>query len=177
MNAPLHYFFCLESGSMAKVPGVDDEYEVKLWRPSLLETHPKGVWAFAFPVWWLMHWLRMFSNREYSVLVLYRNGRAVHRSSVYPRFFRFPFMGPADLQIGNTYTEPTERGRGLAMFAIGEIVQRFAEPGRRFWYLVDARNAASVRAVERAGFSRVGVGCKEARFGVRLLGRYSMSGP
>ena len=83
-------------------------------------------------------------------------------------------MSPLDLQIGNTWTNPQYRGRGLAPSAIRRIVTQFHGPRRAFWYLVDKQNASSVAAVERAGFERIGEGVRESRLGVRLLGYFAL---
>jgi hypothetical protein len=40
---------------------------------------------------------------------------------------------------------------------------------------VEERNQASIRAVEKEGFTLVGRGSRVPRFGVRLLGYYAIS--
>lgn len=131
----------------------------------------------AFRVWWLLHYLRVFANRDYSLLLVYRGDRLVHRSGVYPRYLRFPFMGRIDLQVGDTWTAEDERGRGLARFAVAEVVRRLSAPGRRFWYLCEPANTASVRVIERAGFRLAGMGEREPRFGVGVLGAFRLREP
>lgn len=149
-------------------------YRTLLWRPRGSELRPPGVRGTVFLVWWLLHRLRVFRNREYGVLLVFSGNTLVHRSGVYPGYLRFPFMADQDLQIGDTWTHEGHRGRGLATHAIREIVARCARPGRRFWYLVEASNAASIRVIEKAGFTLVGEGRRIARFGIRLLGAYVM---
>ena len=83
-------------------------------------------------------------------------------------------MQANDLQIGDTWTDPGHRGKGLAASSIQEIVARCARPGRAFWYLVDDANSASIKAVERAGFSLAGEGRIQKRFGLGILGEYVM---
>src|SRR5437868_9514403 len=87
---------------------------VVLWRPSPLEATPPGVKGVAFKIWWAFHHFRIFANRAYALMLIYDGDRLVHRSGVYPRYFRFPFMSDQDLQIGNTWTDPQYRGKGLA---------------------------------------------------------------
>jgi len=94
---------------------------------------------------------------------------------IFPPFFRFPFMSPHDLQIGLTFTEPAYRGQELALLAIREIVHRLAMPDRRFWYLVEEENQASIRVIEKAGFQCVGRGVKLPRFGLKFLGYYAFT--
>ena len=65
-------------------------------------------------MWWLLHLLHVFANRDYALLLIDVDDRLVHRTGVYPRYLRFPFMATGDLQIGNTWTDEACRGRGLA---------------------------------------------------------------
>jgi predicted GNAT family acetyltransferase len=83
-------------------------------------------------------------------------------------------MGLADLQIGNVWTEPELRGRGLATAAICQVVTELAAPDRAFWYVTARENLPSVRAVERAGFELVGAGERIPRWGLRVLGSFTM---
>jgi RimJ/RimL family protein N-acetyltransferase len=136
---------------------------------------PPGPKALAFIVWWLFHAFRVFSNRDYSALIVLRNGYPVHRSCVFPRYFRYPFMSATDLQIGDTWTCPSERGKGLATFALKAIAECHRVPGRELWYLVDEQNQPSIRVAENAGFSASGFGCRTRLFGVRILGQYVLT--
>jgi RimJ/RimL family protein N-acetyltransferase len=81
-------------------------------------------------------------------------------------------MGPNDLQIGDVWTHPAHQNRGLASFAIQEIVRTKARPDGVIWYLVDAANLPSIRMIEKLGFHRVGVGRRSRRLGVSLLGQF-----
>jgi RimJ/RimL family protein N-acetyltransferase len=130
-----------------------------------------------FIVWWLLHQLHLFKNRDYHQVVIRRDGRVVHRSGVYPGFPRFPFMIGADLQIGDTWTSPDERGRGLALMAIAETIRRLGRFDRRFWYLCETENTASIRVIEKAGFTPVGIGRKRPRLGLLALGAYVLDEP
>lgn len=147
----------------------------EFWKPSLEEVAPAGVKGAVFVVWWLMHQLRLFANRDYAQYVVREDDRVIHRSGIYPRYLRFPFMGTDDLQIGDTWTDPDYRGRGLATEAVASIVGARARPGRRFWYVVSDDNTASVRAIEKAGFSLSGVGERRPRLGLRALGAYVLT--
>jgi RimJ/RimL family protein N-acetyltransferase len=155
-------------------PSIDETYESELWRPTLWTFTPPDVRGAAFQVWWLFHTAHVFANRDYALLLIRSRGRVVHRSGVYPRYFRFPFMNSRDLQVGDTWTAPDHQGRGLATFALQEIVRRLGQPGRRFWYLTDSENTASCRVAERAGFNLYGIGDRTSPFGMRILGRYRL---
>ena len=83
-------------------------------------------------------------------------------------------MSKNDLQIGDVWTHPEHRGRGLATYGLREIVRRRWVAGRRFWYVVDTGNGASIRVAEKAGFVKCGEGIRTKRLGLNLLGEYKM---
>jgi ribosomal protein S18 acetylase RimI-like enzyme len=123
-----------------------------------------------------MHYLGLFANPGYGVLVVYHGGRLVHRSGLFPRHARFPFMAQDDLQIGDVWTDPGHRRRGIASFAIRQLVADKAKHGRRIWYVVEADNARSIQMVEGLGFVRVGIGTRTRRLRLSLFGQFVMNG-
>lgn len=130
----------------------------------------------AHMVYSAFHRFGVFANADYSAVCLEEEeGKPLHVSCVFPRFFRFPFMAADDLQIGATFTETSARGCGLAQHALIEAVQRLAKPGRTFWYLTEDANRASCRVAEQAGFDLVGHGARMPRFGVSALGAYRLA--
>ncbi len=148
-------------------------YRVRLWRPAGLRIIPPGPWEKRLIAWGLMHLFGGFRSRDYAALLVETAaGEVAHRSSAFPPYFAFPFMGRDDLQIGLTITEPAHRGKRLAACAIQAMLAAMVVPGRRFWYIVEAENRASVRAVEAAGLRRAGTASRSAGAGTRLLGRY-----
>lgn len=118
--------------------------------------------------------LRVFPNRDYSVLEIYSGGACVHRSCVFPAFFRFPFMARNDLQIGDTWTANDHRGKGLATWAVDKIIELYSTPDRRIWYVTEQVNQPSVGVATKAGFSLIGYGFKKPRLGASFLGYYAM---
>jgi RimJ/RimL family protein N-acetyltransferase len=76
-----------------------------------------------------------------------------------------------------TFTRPDARGNGLALRAVLEIVNRYGDPDRQFWYLTEEANAASVAVIRKAGFELAGTGDKRPRYGLRFLGFYDMAPP
>jgi RimJ/RimL family protein N-acetyltransferase len=150
-------------------------YEYHLWCPGLFRVIPRGLPCFPFAAWWLLHIFRVFSNRGYGVLLIYYHAELVHRTVVFPRYFRFPFMGQADLQIGNTWTAERYRGQNLAGFAIQAIRDRDPRPDRVYWYVCEESNIASIRVVEKLGFRKVGDCLRVSRFGMRMLGAFMMT--
>jgi GNAT superfamily N-acetyltransferase len=146
-----------------------------LWRPSLLRFVPPGLPLVPYGAWWLFHYAGIFGNPDYRILLLYDKGVPLHRSVVTPPFFRFPFLGREDLQIGDTWTAPESRGRGIAAAALRQVVDRLGRPGRTFWYVVEEENGASIAAVRKAGFERHGTAVRTSRLGLRLLGAYELT--
>ena len=101
----------------------------------------------------------------------------VHYSGFTARYWRFPFLSDDDVQVGDTWTEPAHRGRGIARFALFEILRTRGKSGRKFWYVVDELNRPSIRVAESAGFVLEGEGTWVKPFGIKLLGSYVMRTP
>jgi RimJ/RimL family protein N-acetyltransferase len=127
-------------------------------------------------VWWLFHVLHIFANRSYRVIVISHEGTPVHRSCIFPGYFRFPFMESQDLQVGDTWTSPEHRGKGLATWGLCEAIKVAQKSGGRVWYLVDDDNPASIRVCTKVGMRQVGTGRRTRRMGLRLFGAYVMEG-
>jgi hypothetical protein len=126
-------------------------------------------------VWSLFHRLGVFKSKDYCiVLVRDREGAVVHRSHVFPPFFRFPFMERTDMQVGDTLTEPEHRCKKLAECALAFAVEAFKNEGRAVWYVVHEENAPSIRVARKVGFELVGRGVRTKRLGVRFLGAYKI---
>jgi RimJ/RimL family protein N-acetyltransferase len=151
--------------------------QVALWRPSWRRVPPPLLRSRVTWVWWLFHNLHVFRSRAFCVILVSRDGRLVHRSSVFPPYFRFPFMQPADLQIGDTWTDEAERGRGIATAVIGVALTVLTRRDAHAWYVVEEDNRASIRAVEKAGFVLAGRGERFPRLGLRALGYYAITEP
>jgi len=148
-----------------------------LWRPSPTRLVPVPGAGARTLVWWLFHYGRVFTNRDYCVLLVREGDKFVHRAIVSPRYFRFPFMARDDLQVGDVWTAPSQRGRGIASSALRHIIAFLAKPGRRFWYVTTEDNLPSRRAAEKAGFRCVAEGTREPRLGFRILGQYRITSP
>lgn len=176
-------FFCLHGAdasghelAAARRAGGSD-YAAEFWSPSLRTPFPPGRHDPRIMAYSGMHAFGMFACPEYSmVMIRHRAGALAHSSMIIPAFARFPFMGANDLQIGATETPPEFRGRGLAAWAIAEIVARHG-PHRTYWYLTEAANTASVAVIRKAGFHLAGTGDKQPRFGLRALGYYAIGAP
>ena len=181
MSAPVAFYRC---GGAEAVPDTDPlragagEVRVRLWRPGEAGGPQGFSMGRAASVYAGFHKLGLFSNADYSALCIEdSSGALLHVSSIFPGYFRFPFMAPQDLQIGATYTAPEARGRKLAQLALTEAVRTLDAPGRSFWYLTEQSNAASVAVAKAAGFAYAGQGEKQPRFGINLFGAYRLTEP
>jgi ribosomal protein S18 acetylase RimI-like enzyme len=134
--------------------------------PSRGSRRPVNYW------WWALARMGAFSRRGFAELRIEREGRVVHRLIVTPRWYRFPFMGADDLQIGDVWTAPEARRQQLARIAIAEAQRRFGADGTAIWYVVDARNRASAELARSCGYRHAAVGRRTRRLGLSLLGQY-----
>ncbi len=169
-------FYRIDPGEHAPVEAAPpDGVSVRLWRPGSRAPGPETFMGRSAQVYRLFHGAHLFSNRDYSAICLEEDGKTLHISTVFPRFFRFPFMRPNDLQIGATFTREDARGRGLAKAGLYEATVLLAAPDRAFWYLTDADNLPSCRVAEAAGFHCVGTGARIARLGIGALSAYRLT--
>ena len=153
---------------------IADGLQWRRWRPSWTSATPNGVPRSPYAIWTLLHHLRVFGNRDFSIVLAYDAGRVVHRTCVFPPYFRFPFMEPADLQLGDIWTHPSYRGQGLARRALrSALVEGARDAPRRFWYLAHRDNLASRALAESLGFQVVATAERTTRFGCRVLGIYA----
>lgn len=150
-------------------------YTVVWWHPTWRQPRPAGLTGKSFLVWWFMHICHLFANRNYALLLLYDSERLIHRSCVFPRYFRFPFMAKPDVQIGDTWTDSAYRGQGIAVYALRTIVALCQRDWCTLWYIVDEDNTASIRVAEKAGFSLAGRGVRTKRCGLHALGEYTLT--
>jgi len=149
-------------------------YSVNVWRPSRTAIQPDGLPLYPFGVWWLFHIARVFKNPNYCIVVIHHGGALVHRSCVFPGYFRFPFMAKDDLQVGDTWTHPDHRGNGLAKAGLRACLALGGNDPRRYWYVVEESNTPSIRVVENAGFRVIGNGRRSSPMGLRLFGRFQI---
>lgn len=164
-----------DDGALADLRARQPAHQAGFWQPSTVRPFAPGGFDPKLASYTFMQLAGMFHATGYGAVLIARPGQPLdHRSMIMPRFARFPFMELDDLQIGATFTRPEARGQGLALRGVLEIVERFARPGRSFWYLTDATNPASIAVIRKAGFELAGTGRKHPRFGLRFLGFYDI---
>ena len=173
LDSKAHLFLCRHGRDSDAVPAsLESAYTCSWWRPSAGTIRPEGQAGNRFWVWWLFHHGRIFKNQAYTIYVIQKGRRLVHRSCVFPGFFRFPFIASDDVQVGDIWTDPEHRRKGLASYALHSIVSAPMLRGRKIWYVVAEDNRASIRVAERAGFVRYGEGVRKERFGSGLFAVY-----
>jgi RimJ/RimL family protein N-acetyltransferase len=155
------YLFYATAEPGQQLWGLASGYSMEFWTPKRLRIWPAGLPAGErkhFALRWVLHTLHLFSHRQYGALIVRHRGKLVHYAGVRPKYWRFPFMAPADIQIGDTWTDPEHRGKGIARYVVQEIVKTFGMPGRRFWYVVEATNTPSIKVAESTGMTMVAKG-------------------
>lgn len=158
----------------ANVPTADvAETSLEVWRPGIFHPRPAGLRWFPYAVWWGFHYAGVFRNDQYRMFLLREQGRIVHRSCVFPPFFRFPFMAAEDVQVGDVWTAEERRGRGLSATTLKHIIASY--PDRCVWFLCERTNVASARLAGSAGMRLVGMGNRQPRLGLGVLGRFVLT--
>ncbi len=171
--------FLLRDGAEAprEDVGLPAGMTLQLWRPSDEAALPLSPFDPLRVAVWLQDRCGLFADRRYTELSIWRGGKRIHRLIVTPRWHRFPFMEPGDLQLGGLWTDPSWRRRGLARWTMNRAHRLFGAPGQRFWYVTDSSNAASTVLAEAAGYRIVGEGRRTRPAGLALLGRFRLDRP
>lgn len=151
-------------------------YEYTVWQPTLRSFWPSGVTGpkSRWILLWLLHRLRLFGGADYRAIAISKGSALVHHTFVYPKCYRIPLMADQDLEIGSIWTAPDHRRKGLALFALQEVIRRHGRPDRKFWYVSRESNSESLALAERAGLTHVGNGVRIPRFGTSRLGSLIM---
>lgn len=165
-------FYTREPGVPPPDAPLPVDTSIRRWRPAADGLPPRGPRRRRNLCWWGMTRLGVLADDRFVEISLWRWGRLLHRLILTPRWHRFPFMAEGDLQIGDLWTDPDARGRGLARAAIAEALRSAGDGAGRLWYVVDAANMPSVRLVESCGFALVGKGRRTRPCGIALAGRF-----
>ncbi len=98
---------------------------LEVWRPTTWAIRPPGVTMLPFAVWWIFHWLRVFANPGYSVIVVYAGDQLIHRTGVFPRILSLSVHGPARSPdwrcLDGTY--PSREGFGRRCIGCGNSLR------------------------------------------------------
>lgn len=174
-----HYLYsidsCVKTENPSEItPQLPAGYHYEIWDPSLFCLRPEGTPGY-FIVWWIFHYARIFRNNDFCVFLVKNGSSLAHYSIVSPDYYRFPFMAHIDLTIGDSFTFPTHRRKGLYTFVLAKSAEVFQKPGRAIWTIHDEGNDASKGSFLKAGYKYVGEVVRTKPFGIRLLGQYKLS--
>ena len=171
-------FFVRESGGTdSGGTTLSPDFTLTAWSPRNQRTLPLDPADPLRTLAWLQDRCRLFADGRYTELSLWRGERRVHRLIVTPRWYRFPFMEPGDLQLGALWTDPPSRRQGLARAAMAEAHRLFAGDAQRFWFVTDRANAASTALAHAAGYRLAGTGQRTSPIGIALLGQFRLDRP
>ncbi len=171
----MRYLFYRWDGGEAPSASLPEDLSVSMWRPAA-DGLPHGESRSGHNLlWWAIDRLGGFASHDFTEITIARNGHPIHQLIVTPKWYRFPDMAAADLQLGGLWTEPRARGQGLARAAVAEVHRRFAGRFGRMWYIVERNNAASIRMIEACGYRLVGEGVRTRPLGIGLLGRFRIT--
>jgi RimJ/RimL family protein N-acetyltransferase len=179
VNTPgAQLFFCRDQASERSIEEIDlpsPAYSIELWRPGRYNPVPPGLPLLPFAVWTLFHYFKIFKRPDYGILLVRCSGKIIHRTCIFPKYPRFPFMSRFDLQIGDTWTDGQHRGKGIAVYAIQWFFAQVGTGDGKYWYICDESNQASTKVALKCGFTLIGRGVRLKRFGLGLLGYFSIT--
>lgn len=172
MVSTLKVLYYKYTANKETLSNVDTKWSVEQWQPSLFSIKPKGLPIYPFLIWWCFYYLKIFRNKNYFIFLVRDKERVVHRTCVFPPFFRFPFMSKGDVQVGDILTVAEYRGKGLASYVLSmaKKLTNLSEGG--VWYVVENDNAISQKVARNNGFRLFGSGEKKVVFSLNILSRY-----
>ncbi len=136
------------------------EYHIEQFSPTFftLKKHTANKLLYFF--WFIM------TLGQYKIIYIKKDDDIIHYTHILPKFFKLPFLGLNDLEIGPSWTKETYRGREIFPAVINYTVQSFKEKGRDFYIFAHIDNIASQKAIKRAGFHMWANGYKTDFFGI-----------
>jgi RimJ/RimL family protein N-acetyltransferase len=149
------FFYCVDNNDKRNI--LSSNYNFFLYHPSFFD-RPKGLSITKFLLWNLFRLAGIFKSNFFSINLLYLDGKLVHHTYVFPKFFRFPFMNDLDIQLGDIWTDSNFSKRGIAFESVSSLISM--HPEKKIWYLCEVSNLASVQLASKCGFTLVGKGYK-----------------
>jgi len=146
--------------------------ELTFWAPSLSQIKPILFPYRPYIFWYIFNYFGIFTSRDYRVVYLKNSFEILHRTIIFPKFFRFPFMNKNDLQVGDILTKESLRGKGVASQVLSEILSSYKT--KSFWFLCDENNISSVLIAHKNNFKLVGYGHKVTPLGLNIFSYYKL---
>jgi len=155
------------------IGGLPEAYSLRSWRPTPTSIIPP-TFGLRMAAFWVFHYCGIFKSNAYEVLLIENAGRTVHRTCIIPRYFRWQFMAPDDVQISSMWTDETFRGLGLATFVSRYILAKRSRSDGKVWFSMRRTNSSALAVCTSSGFRFAGEAKRVRRFGSRLLGELKL---
>jgi RimJ/RimL family protein N-acetyltransferase len=136
------------------------EYQVEQFIPTLtrLKKHDANTLLYIF--WFIM------TAGKYKIIYLKKEDDIIHYTHILTKFFKLPFLGLNDLEIGPSWTKRSYRGKGIFPGVINYVIQCFGKQGRDFYIFSHIDNQASQKAIKKSGFHLWAKGYKTDFLGI-----------
>lgn len=161
------YFVFDKAAGGAPARSLSDNLEVRVFIPSWRRIAPAGGTS----TWLYLFWF-FFSKKRFKIYYVIDGSRVIHMSHLVSRNFRFPFLGPNDLEIGPCWTDPAYRGMGVYPFVLARIAGDWADKVDRLFVMSDVGNISSLKGIVKSGFRPFGEGGKFGILGIYRIDKY-----
>ena len=161
---------------------VPEGYRVVVWESALLR--PLPGWVVRIPKGehvlrrvrnLIFYWLwQLCSHSGYLIVALLDGYTLAHYTVIRGHDFRFPWMGPRDLQVGS-WTHPLHRRRGLASAALSIALSIRPAPEWRLWWTCRRDNVVSNNVARHQGLVVMSRCSRMRRFGTNLFGYFALT--
>ncbi len=149
--------------------------DVTILKPTISNVLKFAQSYHPFIAWWFFHHSGVFYNKYFVMVVLLDKNQIVHRTCVFPGFYKFPFMDKEDLQLGEIWTREDYRNKGIATNVIKYILNLDQYKNKTFWYVVEESSSESVSLAESSGFYACYTAHKKNKMGMSFIGKYEIS--
>ncbi len=166
-----HFLYKLNKNKFISNDILPKEFQLHLWKPSMSIIPPKGLRKISTIIWICFHYFLIFKNKKLGIIYITHKGDIVSRLLIMPGYFRFPFMGPNDLQIGDIWTCSSHRGEGLASCSLSYALKLFEKKAQSIFYIVEDTNNISIKLAVSCGFKLIATGVKKNLF-ISFIGYY-----
>lgn len=136
---------------------INKNFKVEIFMPKLQFLQKHRPFSLIYLIWYI------FTLGKYKIIYVFDNEKLIHYSHVLPGFWKFRFMNRDDYEIGPCWTDELYRGQQIYPYVIQKIVELFKNDAAFFYMVVDEKNIASIRGIEKAGFIKVGI-VKKTKF-------------
>lgn len=124
-------------------------YKLVSYTPNLFSLGKYGTNFLVNLMWYIL------CGRKFLILLLFDQEVIVHYYYITSKTYRFGYMNKEDINLGQTFTLPSYRGRGIHTSMERVIRSYYAQKPRFLWGYVDIGNKASQRVMEKSGFEFV----------------------